>query len=123
MPRGGNRVQTAIDRREEIASRLAAGESTAELAMEFHVTERAIQRDKERLGLTRNMAHQWTPEELRVAKNLLEDGCPYTEVARTLGMGVGCVKHRFPGMGSMGTPLCSEKHMRIALELGLTLLP
>lgn len=114
-------LKIAQDRREEIKHQLAAGADIEQLAKQYGVTIRAIQRDKERLGLTRKLAHQWTEEQLRLAEMLLDDGCPYTEVGRTLGVSEFVVKHKFPGRGNRA-PVLGNGHLLAAADaLGLRL--
>lgn len=114
------------DRREHVVRMCAEGLNDLQIAQVFHVSERTIERDRERLGLTQPTSHQWTADELRLASNLLDDGCTYSEVARTIGVARDTVRFRFPGQGYggglRGQPLGNGKHMRLAEELGLTLM-
>jgi hypothetical protein len=85
------------------------------------VTERSVERYRRDLGLTREQVYPWTDEELRRARELLDDECPYAEVSRTLGISVPSLQSRFPGRGHRGNPLGHGRHMRLAEALGLGL--
>jgi len=97
------------------------GKRPCEIAAALGITERSVHRYLEKLGMTQPQVYPWSEEELRLARSLLEDECPYAEVARTLGVNVGIVQNRFPGMGRIGSPLGNGWHMRLAeaLDLGM----
>lgn len=110
------------ERREKVRLLTQEGRSLADICDVLGVSERTVVRDRKALGLPPqwNM-YPWTPEELRLARNLLEDECPYAEVGRTLGISYHLVQRRFPGMGRTGSPLGNGRHLRLAHELGLGL--
>lgn len=113
--------EDVLRRREEVKALAAEGTTASAMAEILGVTERTIYRDLAALGLTHRNHWIWTPEMDQLARNLLEDQCPYTEVARTIGCNQWTVMRRFPGYGRVGNPLGNGRHMRLADELGLGL--
>lgn len=97
------------------------GMSTREIANELNLAEGTVCRIKRGLGIPSKYRFPWMDEQLAQAKALLEDGCPYAEVARTIGCRIDVVRRKFPDMGCEGSPLGNGKHMRIAEALGLNM--
>ena len=71
----------------EIASTIGCGERTVYRALSAE--PRLIPR----------RAPSFTPEQEAFIVRLLEDGCPYTEVAKTLGTTPYIIEYRWPGHG------------------------
>jgi hypothetical protein len=110
------------DQIEKIRRMTLEGRTLAEIAQAVGCTDKTVSRWRTTLGLTRPHP-TWTTQEYLLAFHLLEDGCPGREVARTLGRAHEQIRTRFPGMGAKcsGNPLGGGKHLRMAVELGLTL--
>jgi transposase len=86
-------------RRNRVLELTRAGCTISQIAKSLGVTYRTIERDRLKLGLAKQ-PRPMTEEELTWARAMLEDGCPYAEVARTLRRNVGTITDRFPGYGS-----------------------
>ena len=114
-------VQLRLERKRRTVEMEAAGMDTETIAAVLQVSVRSVMRYREELGLTQpRPAREWTDAELRLITNLLDDGCPYAEVARTIpGVTVCMLQHQFPGRGASGSPLGNGHHMRLAEALGL----
>lgn len=88
---------------DEIARLTKAGRSIGEIADLTGCTRRTVSRVRNRLLLSKPPSLPYSEEEKRLALALLEDGCPYTEVARTLNRSPQRLGEKFPGYG-MPTP-------------------
>lgn len=75
------------------------GLSAPQIAEELGVTERTVIRDRIETGCAKVRSTLLTEDELRIAAEMLDDGCPYTEVAQTLGRSATTMAARFPGRG------------------------
>lgn len=64
------------------------------------VSERTVTRHRRRAGICPRPLSRFTPDEIRVAESLLDDGASYGEVARTLGRDKSVVRQRFIGRSS-----------------------
>jgi transposase len=72
------------------------GYSITEIALAVGVSDRTVSRYRLQLGLTKPPHVPWTEEEHAFAERLLQDGCPYREVARTLGRDYKTVMRHHP---------------------------
>lgn len=106
-------------RRRRVDELTAAGKSPAFIARELGITERSVSRHKRRLQISGPAAVPLTPEEHAKIRALLEDGCPYSEIARTLGRNVGTIQRHYPNQ-SKWEPI-GLYHMKMAVRLGLDL--
>ncbi|WP_396653091.1 helix-turn-helix domain-containing protein [Microbacterium resistens] len=74
-----------------------AGASLAQIADAFRVSTRTASRWRERLGLQHQEPHHPRPRSDRDhAAALLDDGCSFAEVARTLGVTGPTIRRWFP---------------------------
>lgn len=67
------------------------------VARHYGVTTRTIQRWRGAVGVARPGWVHMTADELARAKAMLDDGCPYSEVAETIGRTAHQMRRRFPG--------------------------
>lgn len=75
--------------------------SHAQIARLVNCSTKTVNRALRRSNVPKTVEiRPYTQEELDFAKLLLEDGAPYTEVARTLGRDDEHLARRFPGYGS-----------------------
>lgn len=110
------------ERREKIRLFTEEGRSAAWIAEVLGIAERNVVQGRRALGIQQPVpSWPWTPEQLQLAHNLVEDGCSYAEVGRTLGCDSEVVSRRFPGYGMSGTVLGNGRYLRMAQELGLEL--
>jgi DNA-binding NarL/FixJ family response regulator len=86
-------------RRDRVAEMTRNGLTAPQIAEELRVTERTVVRDRVELGCAQPPRPKLTEDELRIAAEMLDDGCPYTEVAQTLGRSTTTMAARFPGKG------------------------
>jgi DNA-binding CsgD family transcriptional regulator len=86
-------------RREEVARLTHLGLSCQQIAAAMHVTARTVHRDRAAVGITEQPYQPFTEAEYRRAEQLLDEGCSYNEVARTLGRNPRCIRRHFPGRG------------------------
>lgn len=75
------------------------GLNAKEIAIRLGISRRQVLRLRRKTGVIRERAPVMTEEEIERARILLEDGCPYNEVARTLGRCPETIRNRFPGFG------------------------
>lgn len=87
---------------EQIIQLTRTGLSASQIAALLNLTYRQIRHARKRLGITQPPIPPLSDEELAHASQLLDDGCSYMEVARTLGRSEYAVRHRFPGRGWSG---------------------
>lgn len=83
---------------ERVVAMTRQGVPTREIAAILGVCERTITRIRVQAGCARKY-QPITPENLKLARNLLEDGASYSEVARTIGCSHERLSTRFPGYG------------------------
>lgn len=110
-------------RREKVRLLIRDGRSAKEIAAIIGVTERTVERDKRALGLPRTIAPEftWTAKAYWLARNLVENGCPVNEIARTIGSSRHAVTWRFRAELDARPPvemLGGHDHER-AVEMGL----
>lgn len=99
----GRRVSTTPaaleERRDRIAALTRQGWSAAAIARELGVTVRTVVRAREHRDCRVYVPRRFTADEIAQVEAMLDDGCSYTEVARTLGRNVTVVLQRWPGRG------------------------
>lgn len=93
-----------------------AGRNSAQIAVQLGITQRTVQRARNRTGVARPKNPLMTEGELLRAKELLKDGAPYTEVARTLGRSADTISDHFPGYGWGRASGAAFRHMMTALD-------
>lgn len=94
-----------MDREERLPRVLAMtreGVSAKQIALELGVSARTIHRDRAVLGVAQQAPERLTRELHELAHRLLEDGCSYREVARTVGRSDVQIRRAFPGYGWTG---------------------
>lgn len=72
------------------------GRTAAEISTALHITPRSVQRARRKLGLTKPAPPRLTPEEIALAKQLLDDGASIAEAAATIGRSTHSLHRRFP---------------------------
>lgn len=93
----GRRPNT--ERWARVAELTRQGLSAAVIAEMLHVTARTVARDRVDMGIAQPGPRYMTSEELEAARVMLEDGCSYGEVVRTLGRTYETLKRHLPGYG------------------------
>lgn len=85
----------------QIVQLTTAGYSAQMIARKLNISPRTVQRHRKQAGLAdpRDL-RPYTPAELEQIERLLEDGCSYSEVARTVGRKTKTIAERFKGMSS-----------------------
>lgn len=73
------------------------GLSAELIAQRLGCTPRTVQRDRKRALLTKPHPSRATPEQLERAREFLEDGCPYPEAARSVGLHDTVLRRHLPG--------------------------
>ncbi|GAA3962917.1 helix-turn-helix domain-containing protein [Gordonia caeni] len=91
--------EEAAHRRQRVATLSREGHQIADIAAALGVTPRTVQRDRATLGLVKPTPPRLDDTELAHAATLLDDGCSYQEVARTLGRSATPLRRRLPGRG------------------------
>lgn len=87
-------------RRARVVTLTRQGASISEIAVTLGITSRSVCRIRSELGA--NVGRPQAPlteTELRTAATLLDEGCPYSEVARTIGRAPRSIRRYFPGRG------------------------
>lgn len=86
-------------RRAQVVELTRAGHSAAEIAVILGITERRVTSHRSEAGIAQPPRDPLTADQLARAAELLDDGCSYNEVARTIGCGYSVIRRRFPGRG------------------------
>lgn len=82
------------------------GKTVPEIAEKLGMGKQTVHRYRVLNGMDRKKTNRrFTEDEATWAKTLLDEGCSYAEVARTLGCSRSSLRKRWPGMGmSAGRP-------------------
>jgi len=88
-----------LARRAQVVALTRRGLTTAEVAAAVGISTRQVVRHRERAGISRGNPPPYSEEELQRARALLEAGCSYSEVGRTLGREPKAIARRYPGYG------------------------
>lgn len=100
--------------RERIVGLSLTGVPVTHLAARFGVSATSISVWRKAAGVARPANQKLSTEQLELAEQLLEDGCSYAEVARTVGVTPPCLMRRFPGRG--WTPRQAGEHRQLLGE-------
>jgi hypothetical protein len=93
-----NDPEELAERRERIAELARNGWDDTRIARELALSTRTVLRYRHRLGLpVREQSPRLSASEIDAAQRLLDDGCSYGEVARTLGRCRATITKHFPG--------------------------
>lgn len=109
-------------RRREVRRLTVSGWPSERIAHELGVTARTVTRDRVALGI----AQPWrtvSPEQEHAIAALVEDGAPFREVARTVGVSLETIRRRHPGRGWTPAQAAEYGHLmrqtvRPALSVG-----
>jgi len=83
-------------RREDVRRLTAEGRPAHEIARRLGVTERTVTRDRGALGIAQPQSRV-SPEQERLIAALVEDGAPFREIERTVGVSRDAIGRRHPG--------------------------
>lgn len=87
-------------RRDQIEQHTHAGLTAAQIADILGISERTVVRARRARGCQQGPPPRpMTAEEINQAREMLDDGCSYAEVARSLGRSSGVIRRLFPGRG------------------------
>jgi hypothetical protein len=75
----------------------AQGWSAFAIADRLAVSERSVVRYRREAGCGQPVARHLTAADVATAGEMLDDGCSYEEVARTLGVSAWSIAVRYPG--------------------------
>jgi hypothetical protein len=91
-------VTADIDsRRRRVAQLHHEGHTAAYIARSLNVSTKTVERDRGVFGLSPPGPPRFTPQELSWAREMLDEGCNYAEVARTLRRSPGGLRRHLPG--------------------------
>lgn len=91
--------------------------SQRDIARAMGVSVRQVQRGCRRiLGPEKPPATPYSQEERARIIAMLEDGCPYTEVAETLGRSAPRLNKAFPGYALSKSEIAEIRHMKMRFE-------
>jgi hypothetical protein len=125
--RGPGRPFPALDPEvvEKIRQMTLDGRSLREIAWATGVTDRTVSRYRTKLGIVvPRPVREFTDDELRLIRSLLDDECPWREVARTVGVYYKGLQARFaPEYPNHPKRMCNPVAgmWKVARELGLEL--
>ena len=94
--------EALLERRQRVATMTRQGLSATEIATALRVTPRTVVRDRQATGCAKPCnarEKRLRSDELQRAEQLLNDGCSYADVARTLGRSPQAIRYHFPGRG------------------------
>ncbi|MFK0072677.1 hypothetical protein [Arthrobacter woluwensis] len=94
-------------RRREVRRLTVSGCTSERIARELGVTARTVTRDRVALGIAQNPV-RLSPEQEHQIAALVEDGAPFHEIARTVGVSPEAIRRRHPGRG--WTPSQTARH-------------
>jgi IS30 family transposase len=110
-------------RDKRIAELTREGYSGTQIARRVGVTHRTVQRARVRTGVAQPFCGiPLTPEEIRLAESLLDDGASYCEVGRTLGRSMETIRRRFRGR-SMWAPGSGVEYRKLMVALNAIVPP
>lgn len=91
--------EKVVERRERVVELTRLGHSASEISVRLGITKRQVARIRTAEGIAQAKAAPLTADEIRIAAELLDDGCSYSEVARTVGRSPRAISGHFPGRG------------------------
>ena len=83
----------------QIAELTRRGSTAADIAKQLGLNPRTITRARRRMGVAQPAVPRFSQDEVRRAEAMLDDGCSFREVARTLGRAHDTIMLKFPGRG------------------------
>jgi DNA-binding CsgD family transcriptional regulator len=94
-------TREVIERRwERIAQLTREGRPASEIAAIVGMTKRSVTRVRHELGIAQGgAAEALTEAERQIVETMLDDGCSYNEIARTIGRGTSTIARHWPGRG------------------------
>ena len=88
-----------LERIEKVVSLTKMGFSAREISLMVGVTARQVSRDRKRAKIQKPASVPLSEEEIEVAREMLHDGCSYTEAGRTIGRNYKALQRAVPGYG------------------------
>ena len=86
------------ERRDRIIRRMTlAGATLAKCATEVGMSISGVRDARRRLGIQGPPRNPLTQDMVQRACAMVDDGCPFAEIARTLGIGEATLRRHFPG--------------------------
>ena len=73
------------------------GWPATEIAAVLKISTRTVVRYRRVTGCSQPVGRHLTDDEIATAGEMLDDGCSYTEVARTLGVSAWAIATKYPG--------------------------
>lgn len=92
-------LELAQRRRTQVIEMTKQGYSAAEIGRVLGITDRSVVRHRRRAKISTPPPPPLSEDEIRLASEMLDEGCSYAEVARTLGRAAEPLQRRFPGRG------------------------
>jgi hypothetical protein len=92
-----------MERKARVVELTHQGKTAREISDLLGVTTRTVVRDRREMGIAKPVPRRLTDDEVRAVEQMLEDGCSYSEIARTFGVHLTCISQRFPGRGWTAT--------------------
>jgi hypothetical protein len=83
----------------KVRQMLAEGLSTAEVAAEVGCTQRHVVRIRAGRTSGSKDGRRFSLDEIFLIEAMLDDGCSYTEIGKTVGRAPNTISHRWPGHG------------------------
>ena len=106
------------ERRNMVRRMTLDGMSALEIAAYLGCDKRTVYRDRQALKLSKPKPRHLTPDEIRRARELTEDGCPLHEVAETLNRSWSAVEKYCRGLSQLRSdPLRTCRKLMKELDL------
>jgi DNA-binding NarL/FixJ family response regulator len=103
---------------DEVIQRMVGrGSKSRQIAEHLGISTREVQRRRVALGIAESGGRRFTAEEDARIMEMIEDGCPIPEIARTLGRSPGSMLVSYRGL-STARPLGSRAY-KLRKQLGL----
>lgn len=104
-------------RNRTVRKRVMQRRSNSQIAAELGINIRTVTRIRSRIGLTAHQNGPLTAGERSRIEDMLDDGCAYAEIARTIGRDVDTIQRNYPNRSTF--TLLGRYHLKLAEKLGL----
>lgn len=117
FPRNNPPAEVTAERERMVRKRTMQGRSLPQIAAELGITERSVSRIRERIKISAVKPEPLTAAERAKIEDMLDDGCSYREIGRTLGRSENTIWANYPNRSKF--EFLGRKHLKLAKMLGL----
>lgn len=95
--KGGISPELRAEREARVKCLTEQGWPATEIAAVLKISTRTVVRYRRVTGCSQPVGRHLTDDEIATAGEMLDDGCPVQEVAKTLGVSAWAIAARYPG--------------------------